>query len=196
MRRIGTGVVMRGFGQVASKQQLRMAFLRWAIFIVPLVLMLGILSGRLSNSGFGNPWFDALVKPGFMPPGWAFGVAWTLLYIMMGFALAMIVAARGARRRGLAITLFVVQLALNLIWSPLFFAAHQVSAALVLMLVLIVVAGATTLAFARIRPGAAALMLPYLAWLLFAASLNFAIDRLNPNADTLAPGRARTQISL
>ncbi len=187
---------MRGFGQVASKQQLRMAFLRWAIVIVPLVLMLGILSGRLANSGYGNRWFDALAKPAFMPPGWAFGVAWTILYILIGFAFAMIVAARGARRRGVAIALFVAQLALNLAWSPLFFAAHRVSAALLLILVLIVLVAATILAFARIRPVAALLMTPYLAWLLFAATLNFAIDRLNPHAEALAPGSARTQISI
>jgi benzodiazapine receptor len=187
---------MRGFGQVASKQQLRMAFMRWAIVIVPLVLMLGILSGRLANSGYGNPWFAALAKPGFMPPGWAFGLAWTILYILTGLALAMIVSARGARLRRLAVALFVVQLLLNLAWSPLFFGAHQVSAAFGLILVLIVAAAATTLVFARVRPTAAALMLPYLAWLLFAAALNFAIDRLNPDAETLAPGRAHTQISL
>lgn len=187
---------MGASGRIASKQQLRGAFLRWAIVIVPAVLMLGILSGRLADSGFGNPWFDALEKPSFMPPGWAFGLAWTILYIMIGFAFALIVAARGARRRGWAITLFLAQLALNLAWSPLFFAAHQVSAALVLILALIVLAAATTLAFARIRPVAGTLMLPYVAWLLFAAALNFAIDRANPDAETLAPGSARTQISL
>lgn len=186
---------MRGYGQVTTKQHLRGAFIRWAIVLVPAVLMLGILSGRLANSGYGNPWFDALAKPAFMPPGWAFGLVWTLLYIMMGFAIALIVAAQGAKRRGRAIALFVAQLALNLAWSPLFFAAHRVSAALVLILVLIVLAGVTLLAFARIRPVAGTLMLPYLAWLLFAATLNFAIDRANPNAETLAPGSARTQIN-
>lgn len=187
---------MRGFGKVASKQQLRMEFLRWAIVLVPMVLMLGILSGRLSDSGYGNPWFDALAKPGFVPPGWVFAVAWSLLYIMMGFAFAMIVAARGARRRGVAIMLFLGQLALNLIWSPLFFAAHKVSAALMLILLLIVLVAATTLVFARIRPVAGALMLPYMAWLLFAAALTFAIDRMNPHAETLAPSSTHTQIRL
>ena len=187
---------MRGFGQVASKQQLRMAFLRWAIVIVPGVLMLGVLSSRLSGSGYGNGWFDALAKPAFMPPGWVFGLGWTLLYILMGFALAMIVAARGARRRGYAITLFAVQLATNLAWAPLFFGAHKVTAALILIGLLIVAVLATILAFVRIRPVAAGLLLPYLAWLLFAATLNFAILRLNPQAEAVAPGSARTQISL
>lgn len=189
------GVVMRALGQVASKQQLRNAFLRWAIVLVPAVLLLGILSSRLSGSGFDSPWYDALVKPPFTPPGWVFGVVWPILYAMMGFAFAMIVAARGARRRGRAIALFLVQLALNLAWSPLFAGAHQVSAALWLILALIVAAAATTLAFARIRPVAGTLMLPYLAWLTFAALLNFTIDRANPAAETLASGSARTQIS-
>jgi benzodiazapine receptor len=187
---------MRGFGQVASKQQLRMAFFRRAIVIVPLVLLLGMLSGKLASSSFENPWFAALRKPAFMPPGWAFGVAWTILYILLGFALAMIVAARGARGRRTAIGLFVIQFALNLTWSPLFFVAHQVSAALLLILAMMVLTAVTTLAFARIRPAAAELMLPYLAWLLFAATLNFAFDRMNPNAETLAPEQAHTQISL
>jgi tryptophan-rich sensory protein len=89
-------------------------------------VFLGFLSGRLANSGYGNRWFDALVKPDFMPPGWAFGVAWTILYILMGLALAMVIHARGARGRGVAIILFLVQLLLNLAWSPLFFRAHQV----------------------------------------------------------------------
>jgi tryptophan-rich sensory protein len=88
--------------QIASRSQLRMSFLRYALVTVPLILLLGILSGRASNSGFGNPWFDALVKPDAMPPGWAFGVAWTILYILLGLSLALILHARGAEgaRRG------------------------------------------------------------------------------------------------
>jgi benzodiazapine receptor len=187
---------MRGFGQVASKQQLRMAFFRWAIFIVPLVLLLGSLSGLLGASVDDIGWYAALKKPGFTPSAWIFGLAWTLLYILIGFAFAMIVAARGARGRGVAIVLFVVQLALNLAWAPLFFGGHMVSAALALIGVMILFVAVTTLAFVRIRPWAAALMLPYLAWLTFAAALNFSIDRMNPNAETLAPGRAHTQIHL
>ncbi len=181
---------------LASKGQLRMSFLRYALVTVPLVLLLGITSGRASNSGYGNPWFDALVKPALMPPGWAFGAAWTLLYALMGLALAMILHARGARLRTPAVFLFAAQLALNLAWSPLFFAAHQVTAAYWLILAMLALAAATTVLFARIRPVAALLMLPYLAWLCFASYLNFEIDRLNPDAETLAVGQNSTQISL
>lgn len=183
-------------GQIASHSQLRMAFIRWALVLVPLVLLLGLASGWVANSGYGNPWFDALRKPAFMPPGWAFGAAWTSLYIMMGFALALIVAARRARGREVAIALFAVQLILNLAWSPLFFAAHQVTAALALIAILIVVVAITAWRFWAIRRVAGLLLVPYLIWLLFAATLNFAILDLNPNAESLAPGRARTQISL
>lgn len=183
-------------GQIASQSQLRMAFVRRALVLVPLILLLGMVSGWLANSGYGNPWFDALRKPAIMPPGWAFGVAWTILYVLMGFALALVVSARGARGRRVAIAFFAVQLVLNLAWSPLFFAAHQVTAALALIGILLVVVVMTTWRFLRIRPIAGLLLLPYLAWLIFATVLNFELMRLNPDAETLAPGRARTQISL
>lgn len=183
-------------GQIASRTQLRMSFLRWALVTVPLVLLLGIGSGRLSRSGYGNPWFDALIKPAAMPPGAAFGIIWAILYVLLGLALALVISARGARGRGLAIRLFIVQLALNLAWSPLFFGAHRVGSALVLILVLLIVAAITAWRFAGIRPLAGALMVPYLAWLLFASYLNYEIRRLNPGAEVLAPGTSRTQISL
>ena len=101
---------------IASRSQLRMSFLRHALVTVPLVLLLGTISGRIANSGYGNAWFDALNKPDFMPPGWAFGAAWTILYVFLGLVLAMLLHARGARRRGVAIALFLVQLACNYLW--------------------------------------------------------------------------------
>jgi benzodiazapine receptor len=90
--------------ELASKSQLRMAYLRFALFTVPLILLLGTISGRASNNGNDNAWFAALEKPAIMPPGWAFPVAWTILYIFLGLAIAIILYARGARGRGLAVT--------------------------------------------------------------------------------------------
>lgn len=182
---------MRG---IASKGQLRMSYLRYALVTVPLVLLLGILSGRLAGSGYGNPWFDALQKPGFMPPGWAFGVAWTILYILLGLVLATILHARGARGRGLVLGLFVAQLLLNYAWSPLFFALHQTLAALIVILAMIGLSAAAAMLLWPIRRSAALLMLPYLAWLCFAAALNFEILRLNPGAAQLAPGGSSSDI--
>ncbi len=182
--------------EIASKGQLRWSFARWALIAVPLIVLLGVASGRIANSGYGNPWFDALAKPDIMPPGWAFGAAWTLLYIMMGLALAVILNARRAAGRGIAIALFVGQFLLNLSWSPIFFAAHQIGTAFWVIIAMLVLAVATTVAFWRVRPGAALLMLPYLAWLCFAATLNYQIDRLNPDAATLAPATPKAQIDL
>jgi tryptophan-rich sensory protein len=115
---------------------------------------------------------------------------------MMGFALAMVLHARRARQRRMAITLFALQLVLNLAWSPLFFGAHKVVPAFWLLVAILISATATTLLFRRIRPAAALLMVPYLAWLIFATVLNFEIHRLNPQAETLAPGTSSTQINL
>jgi tryptophan-rich sensory protein len=181
---------------LASRGELRMSFLRAALITVPAILLLGTLSGRASNSGYSNAWFAALDKPAAMPPGWAFPVAWTILYILLGLSAAMILHARGARGRGLALGLFAAQMALNFAWSPLFFAAHQVTLALAVIVAMIALTLACLLLFARIRKLAALLLLPYLAWLGFATYLNFEIMRLNPGAETLVPQAASADIAL
>jgi benzodiazapine receptor len=171
-----------------------MSFLRYALVTVPLVVLLGSLSGRLAGSGYGNWWFDALAKPGFMPPGWVFGAAWTMLYVLLGLVLAMILHARGARGRGLVLGLFLGQLALNYAWSPLFFAFHQTVPALLVILAMIGLSAAAAVLLWWIRKGASLLMLPYLAWLCFAAALTFEIVRLNPRAHQLVPGGSSSDI--
>jgi translocator protein len=183
-------------GELASKQQLRMSFARWALVTVPLIVFLGFLMGRLSSSGFENGWFAALAKPDWFPPGWAFPVVWTLLYIMLGVAIAIVLDARGAAGRALALGLFVAQILFNFAWSPTFFAAHQVSLALWIIIACLFLTIATTFAFARIRKPAAWLLVPYMGWLSFAALLNLEMDRLNPNAATLEAGEPKAQISL
>jgi tryptophan-rich sensory protein len=181
---------------IASRAQLRMSFLRYALVTVPAILLLGTLSGRASGSGYGNMWFDALAKPSFMPPGWAFPVAWTILYVCLGLALALVLHARGARGRPLALAFFFAQLLLNYSWSPLFFAAHKVDLAFLVIVAMIALAAAAALLFFRIRRTAGLLMLPYIAWLVFAAALNYEIGRLNPAAEHLAPEGASADIAL
>ncbi len=153
---------------------------RIATFTVPLILGLGFLSGWLSDSGYGNPWFDALRKPFFMPPGWAFPVAWSTLYILLGLALAMILAEPPPARRRNALLLFHIQMALNFAWSPIFFAAHDIRLGKIVIYFMAAIAAAAAGQFWRIRPLAGLMMVPYLAWLVLAASLNAAIDTLNP----------------
>jgi len=171
-----------------------MSFLRYAVITVPAIVLLGTLSGFLSNSGYSNPWFDALRKPGFMPPGWAFGVAWTILYILIGISLAMLLHAKGARKRERAIILFGLMLAINLAWSPVFFGMHKVTFALGMIAAMIVLTASLILILWRIRIVAALLLYPYLGWLMFAGLLNYEILRLNPNAETLVPGQRTINI--
>lgn len=168
---------------IASSGQLRASYIRWALFLVPAIVLLGVMSGQLSGSGADNPWFAALEKPALYPPGWTFGVVWTVLYALMGLALAMILAARGARGRGLATAVFLVQLALNLAWSPVFFGAHSISGALGLIVAIDIAVGLTLILFWRIRRLAGILLLPYLAWVLFATYLTWDIHRLNDGMD-------------
>jgi tryptophan-rich sensory protein len=162
---------------------------RWSTWKIALAAILGIelvggASGWLSNSGYGNAWFDALRKPGFMPPGWAFGVAWPILYALLGVSLAMVVAEPPSVRRRTALLLFSVQLLLNFAWSPIFFAGHDISLANWVIFVMAVVAAVAARQFLSLRRDAGLLMIPYLAWLVFAATLNATIEALNPGAGT------------
>lgn len=182
--------------EIASKSQLRLAFLRWAVVTVPFIVLLGFTSARIVPSGEENLWYQMLQKPAETPPGWMFPIAWTTIYVLLGLALAMIINARGSTLRGPALALFAVQMAANLVWTPLFFGAHQVFWALVLICVIFVLALATTIVFGRIRTGAAWLLVPYLAWLCFAGILNYKIDKLNPNAETLVPAQSAPQMEI
>lgn len=171
-----------------------MSYVRWALFTVPAIVFLGFVSGQVANSGYGNLWFAGLAKPAFMPAGWVFGAAWTLLYTLLGLAIAVILHARGAKLRGPAILLFLVQLVANYAWSPVFFRMHMVPEALWLIVFIFVVAAITTILFARIRMVAAVLMLPYLAWLVFAGILTLSIHALNPDAAHLVGPSLSTHI--
>jgi len=164
---------------IASTWQLRATTIRWSLVLVPAIILLGVLSSRLSGAGIEDPWFAALEKPAIYPPPWIFGLVWTILYGLMGFSLALIFGARGARGRRAATLAFVIQLALNLAWSPLFFAAHQITQALVLIAVLDIAVLVTIVLFWKIRPMAGMLLLPYLAWVLFATLLTWEFREAN-----------------
>ena len=155
-----------------------------ALIAAPLLVVLGSASGWLSNSGYGNPWFDALVKPVFMPPGWVFGVAWTILYALMGVALSKILALPKSPRRRNALILFFVQLALNMAWSPIFFAGHDIRLAHMVLFAMAAIAAGAAGQFFRLDRLAGLLLTPYLTWLVFAVTLNAAILNLNPGAGT------------
>jgi len=133
--------------------------------------------GSLFMSG---EWYASLKKPAWNPPGWVFGPVWTALYTMMAVA-AWLVWKRGgfaAQRRTLA--WFLVQLALNAAWTPLFFGLRQPGWAFAEIVLLWLAIVATVVAFRPVSRAAAWLLAPYLAWVSFAAVLNFTLWRLNP----------------
>src|SRR5690606_39244432 len=153
------------------------------------------VSGQVGGDA-SSPWFQSLEKPSIFPPPATFGIVWTFLYVLMGFALALVCAAWGARWRGPAILAFVLQLAVNLAWSPVFFGAHEISIALYIILALDVLVLLTIWLFWKVRPLAALLLLPYLAWILFAGVLNYEFLRLNPDADGAEGSYAVQRIEL
>lgn len=175
--------------EIATPSQLRQSFLRRAYVTVPLIVLLGTASGILSGSGWNNLWFQALVKPPGVPPGWVFGLVWTTLYVLMGLAVAMILHARRARGRTIAMGLFIAQLLLNLAWSPIFFAFHKIQLAFWGIQLIFVLAAATAYAFWRIRRMAGWILVPYLLWLCFAGSLSYKIAKLNPHGARAAETR-------
>jgi tryptophan-rich sensory protein len=125
--------------------------------------------------------YSALVQPGWAPSGWLFGPVWTTLFILMAMAAWLVwrAPAQPAARRW-ALGLFVVQLAANAFWSWLFFAWQKGGWAFAEVLVFWVLIALTCAAFWRIKPLAGLLLLPYLAWVAFAAYLNWVLWQANP----------------
>ena len=156
----------------------------WKLALVAVVgiEILGGLSGYISNSGYGNNWFDGLNKPTFMPPGYLFGIVWPILYALLGISVGMILAEPEGDRRRVGLALFWVQLAMNFAWSPIFFAAHDIQLAKFVIWIMVLLAAAAAGQFYRLRKPAGLLMVPYLAWLIFASILNATIEGMNPHA--------------
>ena len=124
-------------------------------------------------------WYAALHKPTWNPPGWIFGPVGTVLYLMMGVAAWLVWREGGWKARLRPLGLFLVQLLLNAIWTPVFFGMHQIGLALADITLLWLSLAATLIAFWRVSRPAGLLLVPYLAWVSFAAFLNFTLWRMN-----------------
>ena len=146
-------------------------------FIISLVLVGGVASfgGRFGPGA----WYTHLAKPSWTPPGWIFGPVWTVLYILMAVAAWLVWKADDLRAVRAPLIFYAVQLILNALWSLIFFGLHRIGLAFVDILLLWGAILATVLLFRRVSVAAAVLMAPYLAWVTFAAILNFALWRLN-----------------
>lgn len=130
----------------------------------------------LSGSRFRpGAWYEALSKPAWTPPDWVFPPVWTALYAGMAIAAWLVWRRRGESDVRWALGAWGLQLALNAVWSPVFFGAHQIGAGLAVIVALWFAIAATIASFHRHSRAAAALLLPYLVWVSYAAALNFAL---------------------
>ncbi|MFA6106668.1 MAG: TspO/MBR family protein [Patescibacteria group bacterium] len=141
--------------------------------------MAGVI-GALFTTPSIDGWYAGIVKPAFNPPAWIFGPVWTTLFALMGIA-ALLVWKKGLERRDVKIALgvFIGQLALNTLWSIIFFGLHSPGGALIEIIFLWLAILATIIAFAKISRPAMWLLLPYILWVSFAGYLNYAIWALN-----------------
>ena len=153
-------------------------FRRVAVLVgfLALTLGVGIIAGLATEPNVIN-WYPTLVKPSFNPPNWVFAPVWTILYVLMAIAGWRVwrVTDFGSQ----ALLFWVLQLALNLAWSFIFFGAHAIGAALIEIAVLWLAVLFTMIAFFRIDRTAGILFIPYLAWVAFAGLLNLSVWHLN-----------------
>lgn len=144
------------------------------VLITELIGLLGSLfSGNISQV------YTTLVKPPLSPPGWLFGIIWSILYLLMGIAAYIIYQSPETLGRNKAITLYWVQLFVNFLWPIVFFRFEWYWISVVIILLLDVLVLVTTIWFYKINKVAGYLMIPYLLWILFATYLNIGIAFLN-----------------
>lgn len=143
-------------------------------------LGIGFISGQMTQSGV-ETWYPTIEKPSFNPPNWVFAPVWTMLYIMMGVAAGLVWNRIDFERETVrkALLFFAVQLALNALWSFLFFSLHNPLLAFVEIIILWLMIYETFIQFRKVDKIAGYLFIPYLAWVAFATVLNGSIWWLN-----------------
>ena len=135
--------------------------------------------GGLASTG-SQAFYQRLDQPDWSPPAWLFAPVWSVLYTAMALGAWLVWRERGFRRAGAALTLYLVQLAVNAVWTWLFFAWRRGGLAFVDILLLAVLIAVTIVLFGRVRVVAAALLVPYLAWVVYATMLTYAVWQRNP----------------
>ena len=149
----------------------------FSVFLA-LCLAVSAIGGVATASSVGT-WYRTLAKPPFNPPDWVFAPVWMALFFMMAIAGWRVWRRDGLRKARLALTLFALQLALNLAWSIVFFGLRSIGAALVEIVVLLLAILATTAVFWQHDRLAGMLFIPYAGWVAFATVLNAALWQLN-----------------
>jgi translocator protein len=165
-------------GRSGQKEKRMRKALGILVFVV--ICELAGVIGSVATAPSIPGWFAGLAKPAFNPPNWVFAPVWTILYALMGLA-AYLVYEKGPRESKVrrALVVFVLQLVLNVLWSVVFFGAHQILGAVLVIAILWVLILVTILLFSRISKAAAYLLVPYILWVSFAAVLNISLYVLN-----------------
>ncbi|UFH35999.1 TspO/MBR family protein [Flavobacterium acetivorans] len=150
------------------------------LIVVVTCLAIGYFSGIVTRSSI-ETWYPTLIKPSFNPPNWVFAPVWSMLYIMMGVAAALVWDRMESDKEAVkrALLIFAIQLALNALWSYLFFGLHNPMLAGIEIVLLWLLIYETYIHFSKINKIAGYLILPYLAWVSFATVLNASIWWLN-----------------
>ena len=157
----------------------RVADLAALVLFLALCLGIGALGGMVRVASI-DAWYAGLARPWFHPPDEVFAPVWTVLYLLMAVAAWRVWRAADRDTTRGPLTLFALQLALNLGWTVVFFGLQKIGSAVATIVVLDVAILVTTLAFWAVDRLAGLLMAPYLAWAAFATLLNVALWRLNP----------------
>lgn len=153
---------------------------RWIGLAFLLIVCVGAGGlGAVATTPQIEGWYRTLAKPAWTPPDWIFGPVWTTLYILMAIAAWLVWKPAGLKSAGLPLSLFAVQLILNIAWSWIFFGSRQPGWAFAEVVLLWIAILATVVVFFRCSQVAGWLLVPYLAWVSFAAVLNSAIWRMN-----------------
>jgi benzodiazapine receptor len=150
-----------------------------SLIVLILITFAAAAIGGLATADAVMTWYPALAKPAWNPPSWILGPVWTLLYLMMAAAAWLVWLRREEQEVMPALSAYLFQLMLNASWSLIFFGLHQLGWAFAEIGALWIAIGFTLRAFWRVSPTAGALLAPYLAWVTFAAALNFTIWRMN-----------------
>ena len=153
----------------------------WALVILLVVTTITAALGSIASIQAAE-FYLALNRPAWAPPAGVFGPAWTILFLLMTIAAWTVVRVAGTERAKPAMILYGVQLALNALWSWLFFRWHSGAFAFAEVIALWLAIAATIVAFARVHKLAGILMLPYIAWVSFATALTWAVWQANPAA--------------
>jgi tryptophan-rich sensory protein len=171
---------MDALNEITLLQEIPMTTVVRLIILFALTFGAALLGAAFTTSDTLSTWYAGLHKPPFNPPSWVFGPVWTILYCLMAVS-ALLIWQKGLDNHlvRLALVLFLLQLALNALWTPLFFGLKMPTLALLDIIVLWLAVALTILTFAKISAPAALLLVPYILWVTFAVVLNAAICLLN-----------------